>query len=151
MRVTERQFSDLLRHPRDVAGDLEDGDVLLRRRDEPDLRLSRADREEARSAAYGALAALLRNMALHHPKSVRDALGDVFAWVELLRPADRRVFADEFVRIVAASAEIDNFAPVDQLIREWKATAEVYADPSLARRLLRPISAGGEPVPVPRG
>ena len=42
--MTERPFSDLLRHPKEVTNDVENGDVLLRRRDEPDLRLTRADR-----------------------------------------------------------------------------------------------------------
>jgi hypothetical protein len=44
---------------------------------------------------------------------------------------------------------IDNYAPVGQLLREWKATSEVHADPRLARRLRRRIDADGDPVPVP--
>src|SRR2546425_923405 len=68
MRVTERPFSDLLRRPKDVTTDVEEGDVLLRRRDEPDLRLSRADRDADRAAAFAALGRTLRNLAVHSPK-----------------------------------------------------------------------------------
>ena len=149
MRVTERPFSDLLRRPKDVASDVEEGDVVLRRRDEPDLWLSRADREAERSAAFTAVARALRNVATHSPVALADALVDAFPWVEFLPPADRRSFAEEFSRTVTAAAELSNSAPLTQLVREWRATAEVYADPKLARRLRRPIEADGDAIPVP--
>ena len=41
---------------------------------------------------------------------------------------------------------LDNFSPVGQMLREWKANAEIYADSRLARR---PIDADGDAVPVP--
>jgi hypothetical protein len=147
--VIERSFSDLLRHPKDVTSEVEDGDVLLRRRDEPDLRLSRADREAERTEAFGAMARAFRNLAFHSPGALDDALRDAFAWLEFLPAADRRLFAGEFARVVTAAAELDNYGPLSQLVREWRATAEVHADPKLARRLRRPVEAGGDPVPAP--
>src|SRR2546427_263261 len=72
MRVIERSFSDLLRRPKAVVEDLEDGDVLLRRRDEPDLRLTLADREAARLSAFATLGRALRNMAVHNPEALAD-------------------------------------------------------------------------------
>jgi hypothetical protein len=149
VRVTERPFSDLLRHPKDVADDLADGDVVLRRRDEPDLWLSRADREMERSQAFSAVARALRNLATHSPGAVAQALPEVFPWVDFLPAADRRRFADEFSRTVIAAAELENLSPLTQLLREWRATAEVHADPKLARRLRRPIGAAGGPVTAP--
>jgi hypothetical protein len=149
MRVIERPFSDLLRHPNDVAGDLEEGDVLLRRRDEPDLRLSLADREAERTEAFTAVARALRNLAVHNPSALADALGDAFPWLEFLPARDRRQFADEFTRVVTAAAAVDNLTPLTQLIREWRATAEAHADPKLARRLGRALQAAGEPVQPP--
>lgn len=149
MRVIERPFSDLLRHPKDVASDVEDGDVLLRRRDEPDLRLSRADREGDRAEAFAAVARALRNLAVHNPTVLADALGDAFPWLEFLPAADRRLFVDEFSRVVTAAAALDNYTPLSQLVREWRGTAEVHADPRLARRLRRTIAAQGERVAVP--
>jgi hypothetical protein len=149
MRVVERQFSDLLRHPKDVARDVDSSDVLLRRRDEPDLRLSLAEREEDRSEAFGALARTFRNLASNNQRELTEALGDAFGWVEFLPARDRARFVDEFSRVVTAAAEIDNYEPLSQLIREWRATAEIFAVPALARRLRSPIDADGGSVPAP--
>lgn len=151
MRVIERPFSDLLRHPKDVAGEVDDGDVVLRRRDQPDLRLSRADRELERALAFAAVARAMRKLAVHTPAALSDALGDAFPWLEFLPAADRRLFVDEFSRVVTAAAELDNVAPVTQLIREWRATAEVHADPKLARRLRGAVDASGDRVSLPTG
>jgi Family of unknown function (DUF6247) len=151
VRVFERPFSDLLRHPKDVTDELEDGDVLLRRRDEPDLRLSRADRDASRAEAFAGLGRALRNIAVHSPAVLGEALADAFPWVELLPTRDRQLFLDEFSRVLAAAAAIDDYAPVSQLVREWRATAEVHADPALARRLRRPLDASGDQVEVPVG
>ena len=149
MRVIEHQFSDLLRHPKEVTSDIENNDVLLRRRDEPDLRLSRADREAERADAFRALARALRNVAAHHPAALGEAVADAFPWVEFLPVRDRGLFAEEFARTVEAAAAVDNYAPLSQLLREWRDTAEVHADPRLARRLRRPITASGEMIPAP--
>ena len=149
MRVIERSFSDLLRHPGDVTSELDRGDVLLRRRDDPDLRLTRADREESRMLAFDTVARAFRSIAVHHPAVLIDALGDMFAWVEFLPPGDRTVFADEFARVAAAGADLDNYAPLMQLVQEWRATAEIHADPELAQRLRRPIAADSGPVAAP--
>ena len=149
MRVTEHPFSDLLRRPKEVTDHVEEGDVLLRRRDEPDLRLSRADREAHRAEAFSALGRAMRNLAVHNPGALGDALTDAFPWLEFLPPEDQRLFLDEFSRVVAAAAALDNYEPLTQLVREWRATAEVYADPKLARRLRRPLDASGEQVAPP--
>ncbi len=95
MRVFERPFSDLLRHPKDVTDELEDGDVLLRRRDEPDLRLSRADRDADRAEAFSGLGRAVRDLAVHSPAVLGEALADAFPWVELLPKRDQRLFLDE--------------------------------------------------------
>lgn len=150
MRVIERPFSDLLRKPKEVADDLEQSDVLLRRRDEPDLRLSRADREAQRADTFSAIGRALRNLAVHSPAALSDALGDAFPWVEFLPAADRRLFLDEFSRVVVAAAALDDYETLSQVVREWRATAEVHADPKLARRLRRAVEAAGEPVGAPR-
>lgn len=149
MRVIEHPFSDLLRRPKEVTSDVDNGDVLLRRRDEPDLRLSRADREAERTEAFAALARAFRNLATHNAAALEDALNDAFAWLEFLPRADRRMFVTEFARVVEAAAALDNYAPLSQLLREWRATAEVHADPKLARRLRRPLEPAGESVPPP--
>ncbi len=151
MRVIEHPFSDLLRQPKKVTDDVEDGDVVLRRRDEPDLRLSRADREAQRADTFTALGRVLRNLAVHNPAAFSDALGDAFPWVELLPAADRREFVDEFSRVLMAVADVDNYDPLSQLVHEWRTTAEIHADRKLARGLRRSIDVSGERIPAPEG
>jgi hypothetical protein len=149
MRVIERSFSEFLRQPNEVVAELADHDVLLRRRNAPSLRLSEADRDEERSEAFEALARLLRNMVTHTPGGLEQTVADVFPWATFLPKRDRTAFIDELTTTLMAVAGLDNYAPVGQLLREWKATAEIHADPKLARRLRRSIDAGGDAVPVP--
>lgn len=149
MRVIERPFSDLLRHPKEVTRDVAESDVLLRRRGEPDLRLSRADREDERASAVVVFGRALRNIAAHSPEALAQALADEFGWISFLPVKERQEFIDEFTRTVLGAAEIDNFAPLMQLMHEWRATAEVFADPKLSRRLRRSITAQGSLVPDP--
>ena len=151
MRLIERPFSDLLRKPKEVTDDLDEGDVLLRRRDEPDLRLSRADREAQRADTFSAIGRALRNLAVHSPAAFADALADAFPWLEFLPAADRGLFLDEFSRVILAGTAFDDYETLSQLVREWRATAEVHADPKRARRLRRGVTATGEPVSAPEG
>jgi hypothetical protein len=139
MRVVERSFSDLLRHPNDVAADLDSGDVLLRRRDEPDLRLTLAIRDAERSDVFRVLALSFRNLAVHAPDVLDGAVLDSFAWSEFLPAMERRRFLDEFSRALIASADMDTYERLAQLVREWRATAEVHAQPGLAKRLRRSV------------
>ena len=46
-------------------------------------------------------------------------------------------------------AQIEEGCPVAQLLQEWRATAEIHADPRLARRLRTAIAADGDPVVAP--
>ena len=149
MEVVEHPFSEFLRRPNEVVAELIGCDVLLRRRNAPALRLSRADRHESRSEAFEACARLLRNVAAHSPVALGAALGDAFAWVEFLPKQDRDLFAEELIPTLLGAVSMDNYEPVAQLVREWKATAEIHADPGLARRLVEPLEAAGDPVPAP--
>jgi hypothetical protein len=151
MRVIERPFSEFLRQPNDVVAELADHDVVLRRRNAPALRLSDADRDEARDEAFEAVARLLRNLLVHRPAGVDATVDDVFPWAAFLPQREHAMFVDELTRTILAASTIDNFAPVGQLLREWKATAEIHADPSRARRLRRRIEADGDAVTVPAG
>lgn len=151
MSVVERPFSEFLRQPKDVVAELEDHDVLLRRRNAPALRLSQAERDDARAEAFEALARLLRNLAVHSPTALGEAVDDVFTWLTFLPRADRKLFIEDLTRTLVGSAAVENYAPVAQLLREWKATAEIHADPKLAQQLRKPVEAQGTPVAVPAG
>lgn len=70
-------------------------------------------------------------------------------WMADLPECDRRLFAEELSQLMAEAAETDDLAPVQQALREWRATAEVHADPELSQRLSGPIVANGPRVPRP--
>ncbi|MCY4620360.1 MAG: DUF6247 family protein [bacterium] len=70
-------------------------------------------------------------------------------WMADLPECDRRLFAEEMSQLMAEAAETDDLAPVQQALREWRATAEVHADPELSQRLSGPIVANGPRVPKP--
>ena len=125
--------------------------MVLRRRNAPALRLSQADRDDDRSEAFEALARLLRNLAVHNPAALDTAVDEVFGWATFLPEADRKVFVEELTRTLVGAADVENYSPVAQLMREWKATAEIHADPALARRLRKPLDADGVQVTVPAG
>ena len=61
------------------------------------------------------------------------------SWVAVLPECDRRLFAEEMSRLMAEAAETDDLAPVEQALREWRVTAEIYLDPELAQRLTGPL------------
>ncbi len=52
-----------------------------------------------------------RNLAEHNGDALRAALVDAYAWMEFLPTTDRRLFVDEFARVVTAVAKSDNYAP----------------------------------------
>ena len=149
MRVIEHPFSELLRQPKTVVKDLAEGDVLLRRRGAPALRLTRVDRDDQRADAYAMVGRALRNLAVHSPAALGEALLDEFPWTSFLPPSDRDAFIDDFTRTIVAAGELDSFGPLAQLVEEWRATAEIHADPKLARRLRTSIVTKGKPVTRP--
>ncbi|MHB1501607.1 MAG: DUF6247 family protein [Candidatus Dormibacteria bacterium] len=151
MHVTEHPFSDLLRKPNDVVKNLAHGDVVLRRRGAPALRLTRVDRDEERAVAYAMIGRTLRNLAVGQSDALGQSLLDEFPWTSFLPGDDREQFVREFTRMVVAVAEVDNFAPLSQLVEEWRATAEIHSDPGLASKLQPPVAAKGARVPPPVG
>jgi hypothetical protein len=56
-----------------------------------------------------AIGRTLRSIAVHSPAALADALADALSWLEFLPAADRRLFLDEFSRVVVASAAIDSY------------------------------------------
>lgn len=151
MSLVERPFSEFLRQPNDVVAELAEHDVLLRRRNAPALRLSQADRDEDRSEAFEALARLLRNLAISVPVALDEVIDDAFGWVTFLPKTDRSHFVEELTQTLVGAGTVENYQPVTQLLREWKATAEVHSDPELARRLRIGIDTDGELVDPPSG
>jgi hypothetical protein len=141
---TVESWSDFVREPTRVLPLLERGvDVILHRRDGEAVVLSMQSHAE-RSNLGTELAALVVSGALSTSPNVlktasENALASRFPWVRLL-PADARdAFLCEFLAMLEACASVGNMTRLAELVSDWKATAEVYADPVLASELTKPI------------
>ena len=140
MQVIERTFSEFLRQPKDVVADLGQHDVVLRRRNAPDLYLSLAARDTSRAKTIECLARLLSKIAADSPEAMDDAIEAAFPWVEFLSPGERENFAKDLSQTILASASIENFCQVDLTIDSWQNTAEILSDPELTALLTAPIT-----------
>lgn len=150
MQVIERTFSEFLRQPKEVVANLAQHDVVLRRRNAPDLYLSLAASDISRAKTIECLARLLCKISADSPEAVDDAIEAAFPWVEFLSSEERRDFADELARTILASASVQSFSLVEQTLLEWQNTAEILSDPELTALLSGPftITHGGR-VPCP--
>lgn len=135
--VLEATWSDFLRDPNSVTGQLERADVVLHRRDAEDVYLSSESRHEATYEAVNVLSRLLA--ALVANPEIRSELRrvDVTPWQRFLSKKDRAQFLTELVETAAASADLGTLTPLAQLVAEWRNTALVRADPALAAALLQ--------------
>jgi hypothetical protein len=148
----EVQWSELQRDPKSVAALADSGDVRVRRRDGAALLLTREDRVNA--AGEGALAAAraLRNILAHLPiEAAVEALTEEFPWLSLLPSAELPQFVGDFTRSARISAELGQWSVLAETVREWKATAAVYAEPGLLAQLTGPLTEDHGQVPGPVG
>lgn len=149
-KAQEVQWSDLQRDPKGVAELADAGEVRVRRRDGPDLLLIREDRVAAAGAGAVTAARALRNLLAHLPAGkLAESLLDEFPWIRLLPTGEVEEFCRDFVRGALAAAELGQWDVLEQVVREWKATATIHADPALAQELRKPLSDDFGPVPSP--
>ena len=148
-RTAEATLTDFLRDPKAVIERLQHVDVVLHRRNAEDLRLSLESRSEAVAEGVRFLTRVLG--AALTDVAVRDRLGasaEGIPWLSFLPAQHRQEFMVEFFRTAEAAAELGVMTPIAQLLREWQATAAIYADPELAAELRRPLAGDGERVPA---
>lgn len=67
-------------------------------------------------------------------------------WVRLLPSEDRVAFVAETADTLRACAGVGRFGAFERLVDDWRNTAELWADPSLAAALAEPV---GQPIDVP--
>ncbi|HEY9482128.1 MAG TPA: hypothetical protein VIR00_04145 [Micromonosporaceae bacterium] len=129
----EINWSDLARDP-GRAGDLveSNGEVIVKRRGQPDLALVRADRHNDWRGFMADTAQLLRNFITRNGvDAAAESIVDLYAWTEFLPIAERKTFVNEYVRILRATADVGVPSAIARFINEWRATAAIYADPHL--------------------
>ncbi|WP_297627561.1 hypothetical protein [Nocardia sp.] len=150
--VTEVQWSELQRDPKQVALLADQGTVRVRRRDGAPLLLIREDSATALSEGSVTAARALRNVLSHLPHDIAArALMDEFPWVDVLSEKSQAQFVKDFARAFQASAELGEWSILTQTIIEWRSTALIAADPVLAERLTRPAEGDFGPAPEPVG
>jgi hypothetical protein len=149
MSVHEVTWSSFLREPSSVERCLEQGDVLLRRRDGEALRLSRESNHNSERTALVTAARLLGAGLAKAKSSINaGALTSGLPWSKFLPERDREAFLAEFLETVEACADLGDFAALGRLVTEWKSTAAVHAQ-GLGGKLTEPIGEVGEKVRRP--
>ncbi|HUP69609.1 MAG TPA: hypothetical protein VM142_07300 [Acidimicrobiales bacterium] len=137
MSLAEHTLTHMLRHSGGVLAELEHRDVVLRRRDGEDLFLGLRAREESVRDALGVLARLLLAASVDPDtrRRVAGALSASLPWTTFLPDDEREEFLEALTATAAACVEVDTFGPLAHLIEGWRATAEIHANPELARLL----------------
>ncbi len=153
MSVSEVPFSDIQNKGKSTLSEWQrSGARPLRvtRRDAEDLVLMtavRADQErEVLTAATAMVGALLHS---DNRDLIRTVVEAAFPWVSYLSSDEAADFIDELVASLRAGSSLDNPAPPARTIETWRHTAEVYADPELARILSTPSEGDFGAVPAP--
>jgi hypothetical protein len=153
--LQEVNFSDLLQRPNETVEKLKSSRNralrVHRRGSEDDLVLTTLGRETEDSRLVGLAVRVLRAVMsdpVLRSHTLLDILPQIFPWSQFLPPDGRIEFAQEFVDMMEASADLAVSAPVLVLIDQWRNTAEIYADPELLAILSSP--RGGDFGAVPR-
>ena len=150
MPTSEATLTDFLRDPNAVVERLQLMDVVLHRRNDEDLRLSLDSRSEAIETSVELVSRLL--LTALADRAVREHLRasvNAIPWLKFLPEWERDAFFEDFFRTAEAAAGLGVMAPLGRVLREWRATAAIYADPMLAQELRRPVPGDGDRVPQP--
>ncbi|BAH48386.1 hypothetical protein [Rhodococcus opacus] len=153
MSVGEVPFSDIQNKGKATLAEWQrSGARPLRvtRRDDEDLVLMTAVRADQEREVLAAATAMVE--ALLHSDDrvlVRKVVAAAFPWVSYLSGEELADFVDELIASLRAGSSLDNPAPPARTIETWRHTAEVYADPDLARILSAPSGGDFGVVPVP--
>ena len=122
-------FSTLLRHPNKVIESLEEGDVVLTRRDAEPLRISK-ERDAAREHEMTrAFAQMLGALVLDDDQTDRllERLRIPFGWLNFLSGDEQRSFAEEFFQTARACGAVGNFERLAIEVGNWHETAVAYS------------------------
>jgi len=122
--------------------------VLERRAGRPAFVLATLRRVQGDRDAVAAVAHVLRHAleTRDGAKVIAAGLVEEFPWSVFLPAAERDKFTADVLDVLRACAALGRFTAFADLVDSWQATAEVWSDPSLARRLLEPVEVphGGE-------
>ena len=126
MAANERTLSEFLQHSGRLLRELEEGEVVLRRRHGEDLVLMTASQREA-------LHTLSRTF-LTVIGSDPEASAEVLPWLRLLAPQDRQPCMEEVRDIAAVALDTGRVGRLAESLRAWEATALAAWDAELNRQ-----------------
>jgi len=142
-------YSAFLRGPSQILPSLADADVILERRDEENLVLMRAERFEAVATGLRFAARSLAILARRHRDLAEELLAEELPWLTWLPEAERLVCVRELLADLVAGADTGLLTPFARSLASWRSTAEIWADPQLARDLQGPFDGDGPVVDRP--
>ncbi len=127
--------------------------VLERRSGRASFVLAPLRRVESDRHAVKVVTRVLRHALDDKALEKRLAAGivDAFPWVAFLPATERTQFERDVLEILRGCAALGRFTAFENFVDAWRATAEIWSDPELARRLLAPIEAphgGGMAAPA---
>lgn len=128
-------FSDLIRKQTSVFPALENADVILERRDAENLVLSRSERFEAKDTAVRLLARTIAIIAKSNRGLAEEVFAEELPWLKWLPETGRSEAVTELLDHLIAGADTGLFTPFARDLIAWQHTAEIYAQPELARQL----------------
>jgi hypothetical protein len=142
-------YSSFLRGPSQVLPSLADADVILERRDEENLVLSRAERFEAAATGLRIAARSLAILARRHRDLAEEALAEELPWLTWLPATERLVCVRELLADLVAGADTGLLVPFARNLASWRSTAEAWSDPRLAHDLQGPFDGDGPVITRP--
>lgn len=122
-------FSTFLRDPNKVIESLDEGDVVLTRRDGEPLRISKESDAVREREMTQAFAQMLGVMVLNDDDAdlLLSRLRIPFGWLEFLDGHEQQLFAEDFFRTARACAAMGNFERLAVEVGNWHETALAYS------------------------
>ena len=149
MATKQVSYSSFLRGPSAVLPALDEGDVILERRDAGSLVLTSVERFEARSEGIDVASRALHELFSSDPERAEETMSIAIPWLHWLPVSERRDCIADLVRELDAGASTGNFEPFARSLVAWKSTAEVWSDPELARQLSGAFPGDGSAIERP--
>ena len=149
MAVQTFSYSSFLRGPSQILPSLADADVILERRDEENLVLTRVERFEAVATGLRIAARSLAILARRHRNLAEEVLAEELPWLSWLPAEERPTCVRELLADLVAGADTGLLTPFARNLASWRSTAETWSDPRLARELQGPFDGDGPVIDRP--
>ncbi len=113
--------------------EVEDLDVVIERRDGPDLMLVTVDRENAIREGLGTALRALQWMLSDSDLAdrSREAFSDSLPWYGWLPLEDQLTFLTDFSKTASVCTSTGVYSPLEKMLNAWEKTALIHHDPAL--------------------